>query len=109
MPRLVPAGHPEGAPAPTATAPWGEGTGAGTVLITGGTGTLGALVARHLVTRHGVRHLLLTSRRGPDAPGAAALREELAALGAEAEIVACDVADREQLVGALDAVPAEHP
>ncbi|MFJ3743840.1 type I polyketide synthase [Streptomyces albidoflavus] len=109
VPRLVPAGHPEGAPAPAATAPWGEGTGAGTVLITGGTGTLGALVARHLVTRHGVRHLLLTSRRGPGAPGAAALREELAALGAEAKIVACDVADREQLAGALDAVPAEHP
>ena len=55
----------------------------GTVLITGGTGTLGALTARHLVTRHGVRHLLLISRHGPEAPGAAELDAELAALGAE--------------------------
>ena len=54
----------------------------GTVLITGGTGALGALTARHLVTEHGVRHLLLLSRRGADAPGAAELREELAGLGA---------------------------
>ncbi|WPR54569.1 KR domain-containing protein [Streptomyces sp. S399] len=68
MPRLVRADHPDGAPAAATTAPWGAGTGTGTVLVTGGTGTLGALVARHLVTRHGVRHLLLTGRRGPDAP-----------------------------------------
>ncbi|WP_143652691.1 KR domain-containing protein, partial [Streptomyces sp. 13-12-16] len=67
---------------PADSTPWGDDTATGTVLITGGTGTLGALVARHLVTRHGVRHLLLTGRRGPDAPGAAALREELTALGA---------------------------
>ncbi len=73
----------------------------GTVLVTGGTGALGALLARHLVTEHGVRHLLLTSRRGVDAPGAAELRTELAALGAEVEIAACDAADREALAGLL--------
>src|SRR5262249_9551289 len=54
----------------------------GTVLITGGTGALGALVARHLVAKHGVRHLLLASRRGGSAPGADTLRSELTALGA---------------------------
>ncbi|MBB4689029.1 acyl transferase domain-containing protein [Amycolatopsis jiangsuensis] len=65
----------------------------GTVLITGGTGGLGAIVARHLVTKHGVRDLLLTSRRGPDAPGAAELRAQLTELGAEVAIESCDVAD----------------
>ncbi|WP_418953451.1 type I polyketide synthase [Streptomyces cinnabarinus] len=78
----------------------------GTVLITGGTGTLGALLARHLVTRHGVRKLLLTSRQGPDAPGAGELHAELTELGAEVEIVACDTADREQLARTL---AAAHP
>uniref|UniRef100_UPI0011B06F4F type I polyketide synthase n=1 Tax=Amycolatopsis sp. CA-126428 TaxID=2073158 RepID=UPI0011B06F4F len=67
----------------------------GTVLITGGTGVLGALLARHLVTAHGARHLLLTSRRGPGAPGAAELEAELTALGAEVTTAACDTADRE--------------
>ncbi|MFE7493047.1 polyketide synthase dehydratase domain-containing protein, partial [Kitasatospora sp. NPDC057541] len=67
----------------------------GTVLITGGTGTLGALLARHLVAERGVRRLLLLSRRGEDAPGAAALAAELAELGAEVRIEACDAADRE--------------
>ncbi|WP_410595964.1 type I polyketide synthase [Amycolatopsis sp. lyj-23] len=77
----------------------------GTVLITGGTGTLGALTARHLVTAHGVRHLVLVSRRG-EAPG---LRDELTALGATVTIAACDAADRAQLEAVLAAIPAEHP
>ncbi|WP_436845277.1 type I polyketide synthase [Streptomyces sioyaensis] len=81
----------------------------GTVLVTGGTGGLGALVARHLVTEHGVRHLLLASRRGGQAPGAEALRDELAALGAEVTVAACDTADREALRGLLGSVPPRHP
>ncbi|MEV7296185.1 SDR family NAD(P)-dependent oxidoreductase [Streptomyces microflavus] len=81
----------------------------GTVLITGGTGTLGALVARHLVTEHGVRRLLLAGTRGEQAPGAGELREELTALGASVTVAACDVANREQLAELLASVPAEHP
>ncbi|MEU1173309.1 SDR family NAD(P)-dependent oxidoreductase [Streptomyces microflavus] len=81
----------------------------GTVLITGGTGTLGALVARHLVTEHGVRRLLLAGMRGEQAPGAGELREELTALGASVTVAACDVANREQLAELLASVPAEHP
>ncbi|MBM2623629.1 SDR family NAD(P)-dependent oxidoreductase [Actinoplanes sp. LDG1-06] len=73
----------------------------GTALVTGATGTLGRLLARHLVTAHGVRKLLLLSRRGI-APG---LVEELTALGAEVTLRACDVADR----AALAAVLADHP
>ncbi|MFE9560500.1 type I polyketide synthase, partial [Streptomyces sp. NPDC006487] len=81
----------------------------GTVLITGGTGGLGALLARHLVTGHGVRRLLLSSRRGPSAPGARDLVEELTGLGAEVTVVAADAADREAVVSLLAHVPAEHP
>ncbi|WP_119099137.1 type I polyketide synthase [Streptomyces sporangiiformans] len=81
----------------------------GTVLVTGGTGTLGSLVTRHLVTRHGVRHLLIASRSGADAPGAAALEAELRDAGAEVTITACDVADRDALARLLAAVPAAHP
>nr|AXL05654.1 polyketide synthase [uncultured bacterium] len=77
----------------------------GTVLITGGTGTLGATTARHLVTAHGIRHLLLVSRSGT----APELHDELTALGASATIVACDTADRAQLEAVLAAIPAEHP
>ncbi|GGV87545.1 hypothetical protein GCM10010294_69570 [Streptomyces griseoloalbus] len=107
VPRLVRADRDSTTPADST--PWGDETTTGTVLVTGGTGVLGALVARHLVTRHGVRHLLLTGRRGPDAPGAAGLRDELTALGAEVSVVACDAADRDQLAATLAAVPAEHP
>ena len=81
----------------------------GTVLLTGGTGGLGALTARHLVQRYGVRHLLLAGRRGLDAPGARDLRAELGALGAHVEVAACDVSDRAQVAALLAAVPAEHP
>ncbi|MCN9244091.1 SDR family NAD(P)-dependent oxidoreductase, partial [Streptomyces sp. RY43-2] len=81
----------------------------GTVLITGGTGTLGRLVACHLAAEHGVRHLLLTGRRGPGAPEAAELLAELRALGADAEIVACDAGDRTALSGLLAGIAKEHP
>ncbi|MEU8347961.1 type I polyketide synthase, partial [Spirillospora sp. NPDC048832] len=101
VPRLVPR-----APAPPRSAPEPRD---GTVLITGGTGALGGLVARRLVRGHGVRRLLLVSRGGPDAPGAAGLRAELTELGAEVTIAACDAADRDALAGLLDAIPAEHP
>ncbi|APS22776.1 beta-ketoacyl synthase [Streptomyces sp. Tue 6075] len=82
---------------------------AGTVLITGGTGALGALVARHLVGEHHVRNLVLASRRGPDAPEAPALKAELAALGARVRIVACDVADRAVVADLLSSVPQDAP
>ncbi|WP_455755126.1 SDR family NAD(P)-dependent oxidoreductase [Streptomyces olivaceoviridis] len=78
-----------------------------TVLITGAAGGLAGLVARHLVTEHGVRHLLLAGRRGPAAT--AGLEAELTASGATVVSVACDVADRGQLAGVLDAIPPAHP
>ncbi len=81
----------------------------GTVLITGGTGGLGAQVARHLVAERGVRYLALVSRRGADAPGAADLSAELTARGATVTLAACDVADRDAVAGLIDAIPADHP
>ncbi|MFE6667640.1 non-ribosomal peptide synthase/polyketide synthase [Streptomyces sp. NPDC057697] len=98
-----------GRPGPETTGTATALTPGGTVLVTGGTGTLGALVARHLVVRYGVRRLLLTSRRGPGAVGAESLRKELVGLGAEVTIAACDVADRGALAGLLASVPVEHP
>ncbi len=82
---------------------------AGTVLITGGTGGLGGMLAAHLAERHGARHLLLASRSGPGAEGAEALVESLAALGCEATVAACDVSDRAQLETLLAGVADEHP
>ncbi|RKT54533.1 thioester reductase-like protein [Saccharothrix australiensis] len=81
----------------------------GTVLLTGGTGSLGSLFARHLVTAHGVRRLLLLSRRGAEAEGARELVAELSDLGAEVTIAACDVSDRAALAARLAAIPAAHP
>ncbi|SCL73313.1 type I polyketide synthase [Micromonospora peucetia] len=101
VPRLVAAPESD-APAPSLDPD-------GTVLVTGGTGALGALLARHLVTRHGVRHLVLTSRRGADADGAADLLADLADLGATARVEACDAADSDALAALLDRVDPAHP
>ncbi|MEU1283772.1 SDR family NAD(P)-dependent oxidoreductase, partial [Kitasatospora sp. NPDC005856] len=102
LPRLA---RPAAAAAP---APSSFGPG-GTVLVTGGTGTLGGLVARHLVTAHGVDHLLLVSRSGGLADGAGELTAELRGLGAAVTVTACDTADRAALAAVLAAIPDEHP
>ncbi len=81
----------------------------GTVLVTGGLSGLGAIAARHFAKAHGVAHMLLAGRRGPDTPGAAELVAELADLGCEARAIACDVSDRSRVEALLDEVPREHP
>ncbi|MFF3752733.1 type I polyketide synthase [Streptomyces sp. NPDC002018] len=103
VPRLARAGRP----GPEAPAP--SFRPGGTVLITGGTGSLGSLFARHLVTGHGVRHLLLVSRRGEQAAGAAALARELTGLGATVTIRSCDVSDRDELAALIDGIPEDRP
>ncbi|WP_461088045.1 type I polyketide synthase, partial [Streptomyces deserti] len=83
--------------------------GTGTVLITGGTGGIGGRLARHLVTEHGAANLLLVSRGGDRADGAAELVTELTGLGARVRVAACDVSDRDAVRALLDAIPAELP
>ncbi|MEU9609887.1 SDR family NAD(P)-dependent oxidoreductase [Streptomyces sp. NPDC048057] len=80
----------------------------GTVLVSGA-GSLGALVARHLVARHGVRSLVLASRRGADAEGVPQLVADLTEQGAVVSVVACDVSDRLQVKALLAGVPKAHP
>ncbi|WP_156772154.1 SDR family NAD(P)-dependent oxidoreductase, partial [Mycobacterium sp. 1245805.9] len=82
---------------------------AGTVLITGATGMAGSALARHVVARHGARNLVLMSRRGLDAPGAAELMTELSAAGAQVQVVACDAADREAVAKVLADIPVQRP
>ena len=82
-----------------------------TIVITGGTGTLGGVLARHLVDHYHARHLLLTSRRGMDAPGATELVAELKGLGANVDVTACDMSDREavrQLLTGIDVGTVIH-
>ncbi|WP_344598932.1 type I polyketide synthase, partial [Streptomyces violaceusniger] len=81
----------------------------GTVLITGGTGTLGGRVAEHLVRSRNLRHLLLVSRSGPDAPGAKELVAQLADLGADVRVAACDIGDAAQVADVLAGIDPAHP
>jgi thioesterase domain-containing protein/acyl carrier protein len=77
----------------------------GAVLLTGASGGLGRLLARHLVAVHGARRIVLVSRRGPAADGMAQVLVELAGLGAEAQLAACDTSDRDAIAALLGSVP----
>lgn len=78
---------------------------AGTVLITGGTGMAGSAVARHLVSRYGVRQVVLASRAGEHTESVAALVDELGSAGARVQVVSCDVADRDAVAGLVASQP----
>jgi acyl transferase domain-containing protein/acyl carrier protein len=81
----------------------------GTVLVTGGTGGLGAIIAERLVSEHGVRRLELVSRRGPAADGVDELTERLQAAGAQVRVTACDVSNRASLAAVLAGIPVDRP
>ncbi len=81
----------------------------GTVLVTGGTGTLGGLVARHLVAEHGARHVLLASRSGASNERVEELRQDYAQFGADVTVTSCDVGDPADVRDLLASVPARHP
>ncbi|MEU7961773.1 type I polyketide synthase [Micromonospora humida] len=102
-PRLTPVAPPGGTTPTVATRT------DGTVLITGASGVLGGVFARHLAARYPTQRLLLVARRGADAPGMAELTAALGDLDARVEVAACDVTDRSQLARLLDAIPAAHP
>ncbi len=107
-PRLARAVQPSQGASPDAvrTLAWDP---RGTVLITGGTGDVGRLVARHLVEAHGIKSLVLVGRQGPRAPGAQALEGDLRDLGASVTIAACDISSASQLRSLLEAIPSEFP
>ena len=86
-----------------------DGLADGTVLITGATGMVGAVLARHMVSAYGVRHLVLASRRGDRAEGAAALAAELTRAGAQVQLLSCDVADPDAVAGMLAQVAQRCP
>ena len=87
----------------------GGGLAGGTVLITGGTGMAGSALARHVVSRYGVRHVVLASRRGQTAEGVNELVADLAQAGAQVQVVACDVSDRAEVAELLAGLPKQYP
>ncbi|MET7906055.1 SDR family NAD(P)-dependent oxidoreductase, partial [Streptomyces sp. NPDC005355] len=112
VPRMVRAGAGAGVPVDTGH-PAADDSGVldldGTVLITGGTGTLGGLVAEHLVREWRVKHLLLVSRSGPEAPGADELADRLHELGTQVRIAAADVTDPDAVAELIAGVDPAHP